>query len=91
MISESPEIKHNDIEHNHKLWGVYLNMLSDLFSEMPQKLPGSIMLRQQTRKYFPQAVPRSTLSGNQRQNTTTLRTVIETVKQQTEPQSKFKA
>lgn len=26
------------------------------------KLPGSIMLRQQTRKYLPQAVPRSTLS-----------------------------
>jgi hypothetical protein len=25
-------------------------------------LPGSIMLRQQTRKYLPQAVPKSTLS-----------------------------
>jgi hypothetical protein len=31
------------------------------------------MLRQQTRKYFPQAVPRSTLSGKQ-QNTVNFRT-----------------
>ena len=37
MISESPEIKHNDIQHNHKLWDVYLNMFSDLFSEMQQE------------------------------------------------------
>ena len=41
-------------------------------------LPGSIILRQQTRKYFPQAVPRSTLSGK-RENGVNFRTVAKIV------------
>lgn len=32
------------------------------FGKVYEKEPGSMMLRQDTRKYFPQAVPRSTLS-----------------------------
>jgi hypothetical protein len=88
MISESPEIKHNDIEHNHKLWGMYLNMLSDLFSEMQQNVTWINNAETANTEVFPTGCTQVNIVWKPKtKHNHTKNCVIETVKQQTEPQS----
>jgi hypothetical protein len=61
MMSESPEPNAKETVRYKQFHQTFPNYVPFNLGGM-RMLPGSIMLRQQTRKYLPQAVPKSTLS-----------------------------